>query len=435
MRNIYIFVLSAICFLGCFSGCVSTEEAQDSVPSTATEKPASQIASTKANEQVQSVQLFAGGDQRALPAVEMNSVESLTLAFDWMDDQARPFTVYFYHLDRNGKRDLQPIDYMSRLQADEIYDYKRSSLTNVPYFHYRYTFPNDKIQFRLSGNYLIRVCEQGQENRVLFEQQFWLYENLVEPKVRMERFLTGQGSFPSFGPTTTVHISPQLSRDPFEFTVCFMPNKRVEQMRCSDRPYIGAMPDVEYRLDRSNAFPLETDWRMLDMRWLNTNRQIEVVDKSTRPFEVKLFSQSQHIERFNQSEELVSKSFFEAQDRDVRQSDIMGQYAKVLFTFAPTSAKPYAAPIYLLGSFNNWQKTPESEMKWQEEKGVYTALATLKQGKYEYRFASSNAQIDASFQNAGLNVVNTMNTFVYYRDRYYNTDRLVGINVNTPMAY
>ena len=56
--------------------------------------------------EVHSVQIHAGENETSLPIVELGSGLSLRLAFDLVETDSRPLSVYLYHADRNWKPDL-----------------------------------------------------------------------------------------------------------------------------------------------------------------------------------------------------------------------------------------------------------------------------------------------------------------------------------------
>src|SRR5690554_7092412 len=73
---------------------------------------------------IRTVQLYRSGNEGALPILPLNSGETLTLEFDLLADFGETFSVYFYHADRQWRRDLLPVEYLRTFQSDEILDYE-----------------------------------------------------------------------------------------------------------------------------------------------------------------------------------------------------------------------------------------------------------------------------------------------------------------------
>jgi hypothetical protein len=49
----------------------------------------------------------------------------------------------------------------TKQQREDLLDYGQSRLTEVPFVHYRYQFPNSGTRFLISGNYIVSVTEQA----------------------------------------------------------------------------------------------------------------------------------------------------------------------------------------------------------------------------------------------------------------------------------
>jgi len=155
---------------------VSSEQAEgqadDSVATRAETPRTAGPALAPQDEDIRTVPLYRGENERNLPITSLQSPEPLTLEFDLMEQQGRPLSVYFVHANREWKRDLSPSQTLESYHDDRLVDYRGSQGTEVPYVHYEYRFPNDDIRFRVSGNYILRVTEQGRRDSVLFERPF-----------------------------------------------------------------------------------------------------------------------------------------------------------------------------------------------------------------------------------------------------------------------
>jgi hypothetical protein len=103
-------------------------------------------------------------------------------------------------------------------------------------------------------------------------------------------------------------------------------------------------------------------------------------------------------------------------------------YIKTKFTLQAT--QPADGAVYVLGRFNNWQTESENLMRYQAEKGEYTAEILLKQGEYNYLFGVKklgekvcNTDFwEGSFQETE----NNYEIIVYHRPLGARTDLIVG---------
>ena len=85
--------------------------------------------------------------------------------------------------------------------------------------------------------------------------------------------------------------------------------------------------------------------------------------------------------------------------------------------------------IYVLGQFNDYQANEESQMHYDPKSQKYFAKIFLKQGFYNYKFATKAGNI-VDFNEISGNFQQTENTYlvlVYYRAPGALYDEVVGI--------
>ncbi|HAY36029.1 MAG TPA: DUF5103 domain-containing protein, partial [Bacteroidetes bacterium] len=166
---------------------------------------------------VKTIQLHAGESETALPVLQLGRGLPLRLSFDLMEDRGQPLSIYFYHADREWKRDLTPGEFMDIFHRDEIRDYQPSFGTVTPYTHFEYAFPNSSIDFKLSGNYYLRVTEQGMEDEPLFERPFFVAEQSIPVEMRLDNVMIPGRRASSVQPF--IRFNPEsISSNSFDFT-------------------------------------------------------------------------------------------------------------------------------------------------------------------------------------------------------------------------
>lgn len=414
--------------LSSLAGCASTQSSnsngEDATDTTATrtESPRT-LPLVEADESVQTIQLYAGTDERQLPVVSLRSGQQLTLEFDVMERTGRPLSVYFYHADRNWERDLSPAEYMDSFQDDNLLDYTPSRGTAVAYTHYTYQFPNEDIQFRVSGNYILRVTEQGQRDRVLFEQPFFVSEGAGSAALRIDEVpVSGQRS-PSDLPAAQFTPPPDLRGNPFQYETCFVRNGRLAEARCTDRPRLAQQPTLTFDLFRDRAFAPTTADYFLDLSVLRTGGVIEGTDRTVTPYRVLLEPDyAQFAGPTATALPLDGQIVVDAAVRDVGTPDVEAEYAQVQFSFVPPDEQPLRRGVHLHGLFNR-----STRMQWQPDRGRYEGEVLLKQGFYEYYYQSNDPALRDVLRRSQPLGRNRYTAFIYYTDRSLNTDRLLRV--------
>lgn len=383
---------------------------------------------------VRTIQLYptrggrqGGPQEAALPIISLGRSgggETLTLEFDLVNQSGRPLSVYFYHADRQWRRDLSPSEYLEGFQRDNVIDYASSQGTEVRYTHYTYRFPNGNIDFLLSGNYIVRVTEQGNEEEVLFERAFFISEEETSLEFFVDDVMVSGRGYPSVQPIVRFRPPGMLSGNVFDFNVCFVRNGRVDESRCTDQPDLSEQPYMLFYLQPEHTFTPQGANYYLDLRALQVGPNIERTDFSIVPYSIVLkpdyarFAGS-GIDPLYNGQPVISRV------RGVADPDVDAEYVNVQFRFVPPNEERVPGGVVVTGSFNNWAFEPANQLDWVATEGHYRGEVLLKQGEYEYRYASRDGRLERMMQGNLPRRDNAYVAFVYYADVSANTDRLL----------
>jgi type 9 secretion system plug protein len=373
---------------------------------------------------VRTVQLFLTGKESALPILPMRQEQTLTLAFDLMGNDPRLLSAYFYHADRTWRRDLVPAEYLSSFQRDDLLDYGSSRATQLDYVHYRYVFPNDGIRFRLSGNYIIRITEQGSEEEIILERPFFVSEQEAALDLGIDPVAIIGSPYPSAQPIVSF-TPPDPTGTVFDYSVCFLRNGMAVSERCSDRPRLDAQPTLSFYLEPEESFLAQPAEYWLDLSNLRIGGRIERTDLSRRPYEIVLEPDyfrfpGTAIAPLQNGQIVVDQVVSSVVD-----PGSAAEYVRVHFALVPGADRPVSGRVKVVGPFNNWGASVGGDMTWNPEVGRYEAVLLLKQGAYEYRYAFSDSGVERASMGASPRFDNIITAFVYRNDVHVGSDRLV----------
>ena len=377
----------------------------------------------RTDELVRTVQLYRTGDESSLPIHSLNSGGTLTLAFDVMEDgTGSPFSVYFYHADRTWKRDLVPSEYLRSFLSDDIRRYEPSSSTEVRYVHYSYNFPNANIDFLTSGNYIVRVAEQGYEDEPFFERAFFVSEDAAEVEFAFRSGFSLGGSI--LQPVVQIQPGSDLEGvQAFDYTSCFVRNGRFEQTRCAPEPSVIDLSLMQFHLPREQAFISDELIYEVDLGRLQVGPQITGVDFSTSPYSANLDLDYARFGSETNQASLTGQPVIDEVYQDGGSADTQAEYVDVQFRYVPENEQQARGPVIVTGAFNNWQIDPHNALTWMPEDGRYEGTLLLKQGLYLYRyFVDDPAAVPSP--NLALQQ-NLYTALVYVFDPTRFTDRLV----------
>lgn len=417
---------------GVLAGCLASEKTGEASGEEAParraqiDRPAPDLA--PADSSAHTIQLYRGQDERRLPILVLGSGEQLTLEFDLLAEQGRPLSVYFYHADRQWRRDLSPIDYLDSFRKDNLLDYDRARAVSLPYVHYTYGFPNKSIDFLVSGNYIVRVTEQGDEDEVLFERPFYISESAGTLEVGVGQTLAGSQSGRADRPVALYRPPGSLGSNPFDYTTCFMPSGALQQVRCSARAQLAQQPQLQFELPLREGFASSgTAGYFLDLSAFRPGGEIVRIDRTTTPYEVILEADDALFAGSSAAEPLSGQLVVRDAVTDVADPETAAEYAAVRFRFTPPGGRPLGAEVRVAGSFNGGSLDGAPRLRWKAGQGRYVGTVLLKQGLYEYRYVSPDARLAEVFDQSLPPYRRRYLTFVYYNDVSEGTDRLLAV--------
>jgi hypothetical protein len=113
--------------------------------------------------------------------------------------------------------------------------------------------------------------------------------------------------------------------------------------------------------------------------------------------------------------------------RNVVDPEVAGEYVTTTFSFVPPNERPVAGEVVVAGSFTDGRIDPDLRMAWVEERGRYEGDVLLKQGLYEYFYASNDPELRRVFEQSLPPRPDRYTAFVYYRDPGLGSDRLMAV--------
>lgn len=431
-------IFTGLCLLF-FTGCAGTDKAGEEkepfiiedVPETSREPELAESAPG-----VKSVQLYltnrganSDGDtpdgvEQQFPVLAMGSSEALQLEFDILGNDSRPVSVYFYHADASWQRDLVPVEYLGLFTRGDILNYTPSRGTDVRYAHYSYQFPNESISFLLSGNYILRVTEMGQENNVLFERLFFVAEQNMSLQLGIENIMIGEGGFSSVQPVVLFVPPAGFESNIFDFKACFVRNGRFENPRCVDQPSLIQSPSLRFYLPPNRAFePVTADY-FLDLSELRVGNRIARIAFNEAPYTVELEPDYARFPGDPLDPALYGQTVISTSVNDYADADASAEYVNVVFSYVTENGGRVNGDVYVTGSFNGWETNEESRLSWNAEYERYETTLLLKQGQYDYRYVTGSERLPRGTVSRPENLYSAL---VYYRDIRVNTDRLLSV--------
>ena len=139
------------------------------------------------DENIKTLQVLPNGEVLMLPIIEFSSADEIVVSFDELGYEASNFYYKIVHCDAYwNESNLASMEYLDGFDGGMITTYDYSVNTTVNYIHYTLQLPNDDVQLKLSGNYVVLIARDGDfENGVVATACFSLVEPMVDINVEM----------------------------------------------------------------------------------------------------------------------------------------------------------------------------------------------------------------------------------------------------------
>jgi hypothetical protein len=382
---------------------------------------------------IHTVTFFTEGWEFSLPVLELGSSQRLICKFDLFSRDPRNYRYTIVHCDAdwNPSR-LVTSEYLEGFEDNSINDYAFSINTTIPYINYRLVLPNENVLIRISGNFLLKVWEEGKKDQPVLIKPFYVTEKEVEITGEIQK-ATYEGYNGASQQVAFAMSYPGFAiPDPLnEIKTVVMQNSRQDNQLTKLKPTFIRQNQLVFE-DKINLFKGGNEFRNFNAKNLQTNgmgiRAMEFRD----PYYY-LFLETDQSRRSDPylTRNDLNGSFLVKNDR-VTDSDLESDYINVHFSLAPPDLVTDDL-IFIFGALTDWQCLPGNQMIYQPNTKLYEADLLLKQGFYDYQYMVLNKDakaIDATFlEGSHVETENNYHIFVYYRGFSSRYDRLIGYRV------
>src|SRR3989304_4623756 len=140
------------------------------------------------NEKIKTTLLYNENDKLSDPVLRMGYQEKLVLTFDELSSEIGNYYYTFIHCGANWEpTSLMQSEYIEGFSYEQITDYELSFNTNIDYIHYTVKFPNENVSLKLSGNYIIKVYANFNENDMVLARRFSIIDPIVKINAQVKK--------------------------------------------------------------------------------------------------------------------------------------------------------------------------------------------------------------------------------------------------------
>ena len=383
------------------------------------------------NRQIKTLQVKVVGEQFSNPYIVLGGEEQIEINFDFMGDGFPRYAYNVIHCNADWtKSQLSPIEYMDGFQGVTIDDYTNAIGTTTQYANYRLLFPNDNIQFKLSGNYAIQVYNEDNPDQILFTACF----SVAEPMVNINATISGNTDIDTNQSHQQVGFTINTRNFPISFPqtdlkIFVYQNNQRDNSVTNIQPTTIQENMISYTNNRSLIFPAGNEYRRMEFLSNKYNgMHVEHISYHAPYYNVELMVDQPRDKQTYQYDQDQDGRFF-INCSGCNDPNTEADYYIVHFTLA---CNPFlGGNIYLNGELFNNVLDEKSKMGYNFETQQYEKAVLLKQGSYNYQylFVPNNSTKGETGPAEGnfYQAENEYSIYVYYHPMGARYDRLIGV--------
>lgn len=389
---------------------------------------------------IHTVQLHKTGWNMSYPIINLNSQEQLTLSFDDFAYDTRNYQYSIIHCNSNWEEsDLMQTEYIQGFMPNPVLNYEYSFNTTFDYIHYSLNFPNDDIQLKISGNYIIKIYESGNEEHPVLTRPFYVTESLVNivPRIKYAANNAIRESMQEIN-FKILHPNFSINNPRDDIRVIIQQNGRWDNRNTELKPLFIREDELAYEYSREPLFDGGNEYRWLDIRSTRfAPEHVEEITFHDPHFHISLFADRNLGDRsYFYREDFNGKYYIDV--RENRDPKIEGDYVYVHFKL-PVEDPLANGDVYVSGGLSDWQLSDKNKMTYNYQTRMYELTLLLKQGFYNYQYLfykNSKPHAEAGrFEGNYGQAENDYIIYVYYKNISDNYERLIGVNISNSLKY
>ena len=382
---------------------------------------------------IKSVKFHLKGLMLSYPIIDLNSGATLVLRFDDLEEDISDYYYKIIHCNADWQpSDLNDMDYINGFSSDVInnYDFSFNTLTN--YTHYSLELPNQTSQFTKSGNYLLHIYANNDEEDLVLTRRFMV----VEPIMRIGAQFKNTGMVSKIRTHQEIdfvvnHKGIRISNPYQEVKMAVLQNGRWDNAITGLKPLFIRENELIYDYQDKIVFPAGKEFRHVSLRSFRyrTDRVARIVEDPVDKIHVQLLKdQSRQFKSYIFNRD--ANGGFIIENEHETDDNLQADYAYVHF-FLESNFEREDGDIYLFGAMTDWQIQDKFKLEYKPNEEVYYAKVRLKQGFYNYNYAfvrGAGATPDLTeYEGNWYETENDYQILIYHRPPGGRYDRLVAV--------
>ena len=368
------------------------------------------------------------------PILTLGSDEQLEISFDELSHDTRNYTYTLLHLNADRtESDLTSSEYLKGFTTQDITKYTQSVNTEQLYTHYSFLLPNDDMQITASGNYAVKIYEDGDRDNIVGYVCF----SVVEPMVGIDVNVRGN---------TDIELSGRYQQLDIDVNL--------DDLHLVDPTgEIRLLVRQNGRTDNEVYYPKPTYIESRRLRYINQKQLIFEGGNEFRHFDISsVYFKGYNVDLINYDRHFYHAFLFpdeiKAEAPYLTEYDANGQFVvHAEKAYDDDTDADYMWVHFLLPSDNPWFTgnpfvcgdltyncfSEENRLQYDAEHKAYYLSLFLKQGGYDYQYLflekGKNKATTFPAEGSHWQTQNEYTIYVFYHPFGARADRLIGVKV------
>lgn len=361
--------------------------------------------------------------------MDLGEINAMKLKFDKLTASNEFYQYTFIHCSSDWKpSNLQKTEYLEGNTMGEISKFTFSSNTFQQYVQYELIFPNQDMKLTKSGNYLLIVYRNFDEQDLVLTRRFMVYERMTNITGTVKPATNPQDRFYKQEVDFEVDYKDYLIQNPFnDVNAVILQNNSWNNAIYNLKPQFVNNNMLQFNYEKENVFDGLTEFRFFDIRSIRNFSQ-NVAEKFTDSMVnmvLKTNEITSHVNYVNYTDVNGQRVIQNVDGGDVTEN---GDYALVHFSLKSPN-KISVGDVYVYGELSDWRLNEKYKMTYYPEKQAYYLAVKLKQSYYNYHLVVKDADGKLDYRYTEGNHAETENDYtvlIYHKDAFYGYDRLIG---------
>lgn len=377
---------------------------------------------------IKTLQLKVNEDWQQPPVINLEGNDYIEISFDELSANQTRYTYSIIHCNADWTKSLlTQVEYIAGFQNQLINDYETSFNTTMDYTHYKLYFPNDDARFLVSGNYVVQISEEGHEDKPVLNACFSVVEQQVKTQISVTSNTDMDFNQSHQQLSVTVNYASNIFSTMQDFKIYALQNNRRDNMVLLSAPS-GMQPGkLVYEHNRNLIFEAGNEYRRFETVSTQYNgMNIQKIRFYSPYFHETLYPDDLRSRKSYLYDEDQNGKFY-IRSNDASNYDTESDYVFVHFSLP--CERPFLEDLYILSEAFNNILDERSKMTFNYENKAYEKAVMLKQGLYNYMYASKKDG-KATTGLTEENYYQTENEYmvlVYYRPPGGRYDKLTGM--------